>query len=184
MYRIKHTPDSIINFWFEEIKPTSWFVKDQEFDDLLRRNYSDLLSHAKQGELYFWRNKPQGRLAEIIILDQFSRNIFRDTPDAFSADAMALTLAQEAVANGADTKLPNIQVPFLYMPYMHSESASIHEVAMMLFSREAAKGNLEYERRHKAIIDRFGRYPHRNAILGRESTADELAFLKQAGSSF
>ena len=97
---------------------------------------------------------------------------------------MALILAQEAVALGVDTELKSKQVPFLFMPYMHSESQRIHQVAMRLFSREAALGNLEFEKKHKAIIDRFDRYPHRNQILGRLSTADELAFLEQANSSF
>ena len=127
---------------------------------------------------------PQGRLAEIILLDQFCRNIHRDTPQAFASDPLALALAQEAVAHGADTELKAKQVPFLFMPYMHSESKKIHEIAMILFSREAAAGNLEFERRHKVIIDQFGRYPHRNEILGRESTPEEVEFLSQPGSSF
>jgi len=184
MHRIGHTPDDIIRFWFEELEPKSWFEKDLKFDKLIKQRFGDLLEQAKQGELYHWRTCPLGRLAEIIILDQFSRNIYRDTPVAFAADPMALTLAQEAVALGIDNELKPKQVPFLYMPYMHSESRSIHEVAMVLFSREAATANLEFERRHKAIIDKFGRYPHRNAILGRQSTSEELVFLNQPGSSF
>jgi uncharacterized protein (DUF924 family) len=184
MDRIHHTPDDIIHFWFEEIEPTFWFQKDLNVDDMIRQKFAVLLSHAKQGELYHWRTSPRGRLAEIIILDQFSRNIHRDTPAAFASDPMALALAQEAVAAGADSELKPQQVPFLYMPYMHSESRAIHEIAMVLFSREAAAANLEFERRHKAIIDRFGRYPHRNQILGRQSTTEELAFLQQPGSGF
>ncbi|AQS37838.1 hypothetical protein Sps_02686 [Shewanella psychrophila] len=178
------TPETIINFWFDEIEPKLWWVKDIEFDALIKQRFGLLVEQAKAGELYHWRATPQGRLAEVIVLDQFCRNIFRDTPDAFSADSLALALAQEAVAHGADTELKAKQVPFLFMPYMHSESKKIHEIAMVLFSREAAAGNLEFERRHKAIIDQFGRYPHRNEILGRESTPEELAFLSQPGSSF
>ncbi|BAJ02398.1 DUF924 domain-containing protein [Shewanella violacea] len=101
-----------------------------------------------------------------------------------TSDPLALTLAQEAVAQGADTELKAKQVPFLFMPYMHSESRKIHEIAMVLFNREAAAGNLEFERRHKVIIDQFGRYPHRNKILGREPTPEEVEFLSQPGSSF
>jgi uncharacterized protein (DUF924 family) len=178
------TPDTIINFWFEEIDPKYHWVKDPDFDEQLRLCFSPLLQQAKAGELYHWRTTPQGRLAEIIVLDQFSRNIYRDTPQAFEADPMALILAQEAVACRVDTELKAKQVPFLLMPYMHSESKRIHEMAIILFSREAALVSLNFEERHKAIIDRFGRYPHRNTILGRSSTADELEFLSQPGSSF
>ncbi|WOT05886.1 DUF924 family protein [Shewanella youngdeokensis] len=178
------TPNTIINFWFETLHPKQWWVKDPELDSVIKQRFAETLAQAMCGELYFWRTFPQGRLAEIIILDQFSRNIYRDTPLAFAADPLALVLAQEAVALNVDNELPAKQVPFLFMPYMHSESAAIHEVAVRLFSRDAAKGNLEFERRHKAIIDQFGRYPHRNKILGRNSTAAELEFLTQPGSSF
>jgi uncharacterized protein (DUF924 family) len=124
------------------------------------------------------------RLAEIIVLDQFTRNIHRDSAAAFANDALALRLAEEAVAAGADLKLPVEERRFVYMPYMHSESAAVHETAMRLFATPGLETNLEFERRHKAIIDRFGRFPHRNALLGRPSTAEEIEFLKQPGSSF
>ncbi|MCL1041782.1 DUF924 domain-containing protein [Shewanella marisflavi] len=184
MNRISHTPDEILKFWFEEIEPKAWFAKDLAFDQGIKTRFGELLTQAINGELYHWRTTPQGRLAEIIVLDQFSRNIHRDTPLAFAADPMALALAQEAVAAGVDKQLQPKQVPFLYMPYMHSESRAIHEVALILFNREGAENNLAFEQRHKAIIDRFGRYPHRNAILGRLSTEEELAFLAEPGSSF
>ncbi|ABZ77971.1 protein of unknown function DUF924 [Shewanella halifaxensis HAW-EB4] len=178
------TPDMIIHFWFEEIEPKQWWIKDNEFDALIKQRYAGLLATAVQGELYHWRATPEGRLAEIIVLDQFSRNIYRDTPQSFAADPIALVLAQEAVALNTDSKLKTKQVPFLFMPYMHSESSVVHEVALRLFGREAAQDNLDFELRHKAIIDQFGRYPHRNAILSRESTPEEIAFLQQPGSSF
>lgn len=178
------TPDTIIDFWFKEIDPKCHWVKDLDFDQQLRTCFGPLLEQAKAGELYHWRATPQGRLAEIIVLDQFSRNIYRDTPQAFEADPMALVLAQEAVAFKVDQEINPTYVPFLFMPYMHSESAKIHEIAMVLFKREAAQVSLSFEERHKAIIDRFGRYPHRNEILGRSSTADELEFLSEPGSSF
>jgi uncharacterized protein (DUF924 family) len=118
------------------------------------------------------------------VLDQFSRNIHRDTAQAFAQDGMALVLAQEAVAAGAHTTLPKDQVGFLLMPYMHSESRRIHAIAEQLFAQHASANNHKFELKHKAIIDRFGRYPHRNAILGRASTPEEVEFLKQPGSGF
>ena len=118
------------------------------------------------------------------MLDQFSRNMFRDTAGAFAWDAMALVLSQTAVAIGVDQHLEPRQRAFLYMPYMHSESPLIHEIAVNLFSQPGLENNLEFENKHKAIIDRFGRYPHRNQVLGRTSTAEETAFLMQPGSSF
>uniref|UniRef100_UPI00404896CB DUF924 family protein n=1 Tax=Shewanella baltica TaxID=62322 RepID=UPI00404896CB len=178
------TAEQVLTFWFEEIEPKLWWIKDVEFDAQINQRFGDVLVQAKRGELSHWRVTPQGRLAEIIVLDQFSRNIYRDTPAAFEADAIALVLAQEAVAQQVDLALKPKQVPFLFMPYMHSESPMIHQVAVKLFNREAAMANLAFELRHKAIIDRFGHYPHRNAILGRESTAEEIAFLREPGSSF
>lgn len=123
-------------------------------------------------------------MAEIVALDQFSRNVYRDTARAFAQDALALALAQELVASGQDRSLPLAQRSFAYMPYMHSESALIHAQAVALFSQPGMEDALRFERRHQAIIARFGRYPHRNAILGRISTAEELAFLGEPGSSF
>ncbi len=125
-----------------------------------------------------------GRLAEIIVLDQFPRNMFRDHARSFASDAMALCLSQEAIRNKADNQLKGKQLSFLYMPFMHSESRQIHVVAEQLFSHPEVAGNLDFELKHKAIIDRFGRYPHRNKILGRESSDEEIEFLTQANSSF
>jgi uncharacterized protein (DUF924 family) len=126
----------------------------------------------------------KGRLAEIIILDQFSRNIFRDTPQAFANDPLALALAQEALAVDADKALSPTERSFLYLPFMHSESAEIHKVAVMLYGLPGLEDNLDFELKHQTIIIRFGRYPHRNKILGRESTAEEIEFLKEPGSGF
>jgi len=126
----------------------------------------------------------EGRLAEIIVLDQFSRNIYRGTARAFAQDSLALALAQEAISQDLDKQLSPEQRSFLYMPFMHSESKLIHEFALKLFQRLGNQANLEYEIKHKIIIDRFGRYPHRNQILGRESTEEELSFLTQPDSSF
>ncbi|MCA1772525.1 MAG: DUF924 domain-containing protein [Halomonas sp.] len=175
---------AVLDFWFEALTPAQWFKKDPKMDQAIRERFGTLHAQAGQCECSAWRQTPQGRLAEIIVLDQFSRNIYRDDARAFATDALALVLAQEAVAAGADVGLSSEQRAFLYMPYMHSESAAIHERAMELFDQPGLEKNLDFEVRHKAIIDRFGRYPHRNALLGRVSTDEELAFLKQPGSSF
>ncbi|WP_214000777.1 DUF924 family protein [Arsukibacterium sp.] len=177
-------PQQILDFWFAEIKPSQWWAKDADFDQFIASRFGDVLQQAKQGELYRWRSDAQGRLAEIIVLDQFSRNVYRDTAAAFAQDPMALALAQEAVAGGALSQLNPDERSFLLLPYMHSESATIHLLAEQLYKEQAPETNYQFELKHKAIIDRFGRYPHRNAILGRQSTAEELEFLKQPGSGF
>lgn len=173
----------IITFWFEEITPAYWWKKDLDFDTLIKGRFFHWHLAARQNEIFEWRKQPEGRLAEIIILDQFSRNMFRDLPASFAFDAHALCLAQEAVSLGCCEQLDSQKVPFLLMPYMHSESLLIHEQAVPLFE-QFAPGNLDFEYKHKVIIERFGRYPHRNIILGRESSEEELEFLKQANSSF
>ena len=175
---------AVIAFWFEEIAPKSWWAADPAFDQLIRTRFGVLHRQALQGELFSWRSTPLGRLAEIIVLDQFSRNMHRGTPSAFAHDAMALVLAQEAVAAGADQALNPTQRSFMYLPFMHSESTLIHQAAEALYRALGQDNNLQFELRHKAIVDRFGRYPHRNAVLGRESSAEEIAFLAQPGSSF
>jgi len=176
-------PEDVLDFWFREIDPKLWWVHDPSFDEAIRTRFGALLERAAAGELYPWRTTTRGRLAEIIVLDQFSRNIHRDTPRMFAQDAAALVLSQEAVAAGALAALELAESAFLLMPYMHSESRAIHAVAEALF-REHAPKNFEFELKHKAIVDRFGRYPHRNAVLGRMSTPEELEFLQQPGSSF
>jgi uncharacterized protein (DUF924 family) len=176
--------DAVLAFWFDEIAPAQWWKLDPAFDDALRTRFGELHRRAHLGELWAWRAQPRGRLAELIVLDQFSRNLFRGSAQAFASDAMALALAQEAVAGGHDAALPVPQRVFLYMPYQHSESPVVHEQAQALFATLGMPDNLDYEMRHKAIIDRFGRYPHRNEALGRVSTAEEQHFLTQPGSRF
>lgn len=176
--------EEVLRFWFEETTPKMWWAADPLFDAQIRDRFLPLLEQAARGELFEWRSQPKGRLAEIIVLDQFSRNVYRNTPFAFAQDPMALALAQEAVAAGVPKVLTPEQCAFLLLPYMHSESRKIHAVAERLYREFAPAGNLDYELRHKAIIDRFGRYPHRNQIVGRVSTPEEIEFLKQPGSSF
>jgi len=174
----------VIKFWFEEIDRAQRFKKDPEFDELIRSRFLELHMRARKGLLYAWRDDALDALAEVILLDQFSRNLFRDSAEAFAYDELALVLSQEAIRQKFDEKLDASKRAFLYMPFMHSESAEIHKIALYLFDRPGLEDNYNYELRHKAIIDRFGRYPHRNDLLGRESTSAELEFLAQPGSSF
>lgn len=176
--------EQIIKFWFDDIKPEQRWKKDDVFDNMISDRFKDIHSKASKGELKLWRKDPSGSLAEIIILDQFSRNIFRDKPESFASDKLAIEAAKEAIGKGFDNDLNIDQLGFLYMPFMHSESLSDHEQAMKLFKKKGLESMYEYECKHKKIIDRFGRYPHRNQILGRESTSEEIEFLKTPGSSF
>jgi uncharacterized protein (DUF924 family) len=174
----------ILSFWFEEIDHSKWWAKDDDFDKGLIQRFTAVHARASRCELFEWRACAQGRLAEIIVLDQFSRNMFRGSPLSFAQDPLALALAQEAISAQADMALSRVQRNFLYMPFMHSESLKIHEAAMDLFRNNGIESSIDFEMRHKRIIERFGRYPHRNSILGRESTAEEIEFLKQPGSGF
>ncbi len=183
--RNEFNPKDVLRFWFIETSNEQWFQKSNDFDELIKSRFAELLLKASKCELYKWRNSSQGRLAEIIILDQFSRNIFRNDLRSFSNDSLALSLAIELVNCNLDKQLSDQEVSFAYMPFMHSESKLIHQEAVRLYSsRPGLVKNLEFEILHKNIIDRFGRYPHRNAILGRESTLEELDFLKEKNSSF
>lgn len=181
-----HDPiaQSVIRFWFEESTPQQWFVKDASFDASICEHFGNVLEQGARGELWGWRTDALGRLAEILVLDQFSRNVYRDTPRAFAQDGMALVLAQEVIALGLDSSLTEAQKAFAYMPLMHSESARVQEESIRRFTALGNPVNLDFAQRHRDIIVRFGRYPHRNAILGRISSADEVAFLQTPGSSF
>jgi len=174
----------ILTFWFNDIDESKWWVKDTELDKTIINKFSAIHAAAIKGELFQWRLTPKGRLAEIIVLDQFSRNMFRDSAQAFAYDPVALVLAQEAINAGADTHLTTSEAIFLYLPFMHSESLKIHERAIVLFNRAGMENSLDFELKHKMIIERFGRYPHRNKALGRVSTTEEIEFLKQPGSAF
>lgn len=165
----------VLNFWFRTLKPADRFKKSDELDARIKTQFEPTYHQVVAGETSQWRDSAEGRLAEIIVLDQFARNMFRDTPLAFAADPLALALAQESIRCKAHLELDDTQRTFLFMPFMHSESLEIHEQAMVLFKDLT---NLDFEIKHKAIIDRFGRYPHRNKILGRASTAEEVEWMK------
>jgi uncharacterized protein (DUF924 family) len=176
---------NVIDFWFSERVRKKWWSKDEVFDQEIRSRFTGIYRMASEGGLTSWRQTPEGRLAEIIVLDQFPRNMFRNQADAFTTDKLARQCTRDAVAAGADKALTPQQRAFLYMPLMHSESRADHEEAVRLYSSHPELSyNLDFELKHKAIIDRFGRYPHRNAALGRTSTPEEKKFLQQPGSSF
>jgi uncharacterized protein (DUF924 family) len=175
---------AVIKFWFEDTEPKQRFAKDADFDELIRSKFAQTHDKAANGLLYEWRDHPLDALAEIIVLDQFSRNMFRDTERAFAYDTLALVLAQEVIRRKLDKELEPKYKPFLYMPFMHSESKAIHDLALFLFDQPGLEDTYNFELKHKIIIDRFGRYPHRNAILKRDSTPAELEFLAQPGSGF
>ncbi len=176
--------NKVLDFWFKELEPKDWYKKDDDLDKKILDNFLGTYEKAVRGELFSWRKSIEGRLAEILVLDQFSRNIFRGDRRAFEFDSLALMLSQEASRMKEAKELETIKKAFLYMPFMHSESQLVHEEAVKLFSESGLEGSLDFEFKHKEIIDEFGRYPHRNEILGRRSTPEEIEFLKGPGSSF
>lgn len=195
------TPDEIISFWFDhpEVKKGGhapmWWKKDPEVDAEIQQRFEDDVEKAKAGGYDDWVGTPEGVLALVLLLDQFTRNIYRDSPEAFSGDELALRVSRSAVEQNLDLELPLLQRAFLYMPLEHAEDDAAQEESIAAFKRlvadaadtpyaEAAEGFLEFAHSHKVIIDHYGRYPHRNEILGRESTPEEIEFLKQPNSSF
>lgn len=177
-------PEDVIRFWFEEHGPEDWFAAKPEFDAKLAERFAETHGHVSFGEAWTWRTTPAGRLAEVVVLDQFSRQLHRGSPRAFAQDAMALALAQEAVAAGHDLAIEQSRRKFLYMPYMHSESLVIHEEAMRLFTALGEEDTLKFEVAHRDCILRFGRYPRRNAALGRESTPEEREYIAAGEGMF
>lgn len=186
---------AVLEFWFgpeparyAERGKSLWFVKRPDVDDEIRRRFGALHDRAVNGELDSWCETPEGCLALVIVLDQFSRNLYRDSPRAFAADAQARDIASRAIEQGFDTKLAPLQRGFLYLPFEHSEALADQERSVRLFESllefaETAE-MARYAQLHYEVIKRFGRYPHRNAILGRPSTQEESDFLSQPGSSF
>ena len=171
-------PSEILTFWFEDLTPKQHFVADDKIDAQIISRFSDAHTRAINSEFAHWRDTPEGRLAEIIILDQFSRNMFRGDPRSWSQDPQSLELARTAVAVGDDMKIAQDQRAFIYMPFMHSESTQAHEEAVPLFESLGIESNLKFEMLHKEVIDTYGRYPYRNEIMGRESTPAEIEYLK------
>ncbi|AFZ19488.1 hypothetical protein Mic7113_3770 [Allocoleopsis franciscana PCC 7113] len=185
----------ILDFWFGQPDEDGygksrkiWFIKNPEFDEEVRSRFLPTYQQAAAGELDSWKASPHTCLALILLLDQFPRNLFRGQPQAFATDSLALAYAQHAVANGFDQELLPIQRQFIYLPFEHSENLAHQHQCLELFSTlkdepECVSG-IDYAHRHFQVIERFGRFPHRNQILGRETTPEEGEFLKQPGSSF
>jgi uncharacterized protein (DUF924 family) len=185
----------ILDFWFlPEGDPghgksrPEWFRKDLAFDALIQQRFGEAISRALAGEFVEWDGDPRGALVRIILLDQFTRNAFRDTPRAFAGDARALAAARAMVDSGRDRMLAPVERWFVYLPFEHAEDMAIQERAVALFNALAVEPGLDdiadYAVRHRDIIARFGRFPHRNRILGRDSTPEESEFLKLPGSGF
>ncbi|HEY1392981.1 MAG TPA: DUF924 family protein [Methylibium sp.] len=186
----------VLDFWFgtpgspDYLQPRkAWFSKNLDFDAEIRERFGSRIEAAIAGALDAWTATPPGALARILLLDQFTRNSWRDTPRTFAGDAQALAAARAMVATGQDLQLPPVQRGFAYLPYEHAEDLAAQDESVRLFTALAQQApdqaeDLDYAHRHREIVRRFGRFPHRNAILGRTSTPEELAFLKQPGSSF
>lgn len=171
------TPEEVLNFWFVECEPADWFKKSEEFDANIRTRFLETYEAIVSGETSEWRQNAKGRLAEIIVLDQFSRNMFRDDAKAFAADALAVGIAKEALSDWDEFSIQ--ERSFVVMPFMHSESLEVHEWAAKWFDKPGLERRKKYELLHREIIERFGRYPHRNRVLGRISTPEEEAFLQE-----
>lgn len=176
--------EDVLRFWFEEHGQDDWFGGKPEFDAELKARFAATHEAVAAGEGYVWRHSIEGRLAEVIVLDQFSRQLHRGSPRAFAQDGMALVLAQEAVAQHLDQQLPPVRRVFLYMPYQHSESIVIQAHSVRLFQALGDEEMLKYARGHFDVIQRFGRFCKRNAALGRTSTPEELAYIEQTEGVF
>jgi uncharacterized protein (DUF924 family) len=183
---MKDHQSDILQFWFEDTAPAAWFQVNADFDALLRDRFLSVYDMAKTGMFDGWASNADGALALIVLFDQFPRNMFRGTPDAFGTDEKALEIARSAIAAGFDQVHPPLRRRFLYLPFEHSENLDDQDLAVQYFGNMQYDDPLgyEYALRHRHVISRFGRFPHRNAILSRASTPEETEFLKTAGSSF
>lgn len=181
------TADEVLDFWFRETDQQNWFERSDAFDQLIHDRFAAAVETARTGGFADWCDTPRDSLAVIILIDQFSRNIYRDSPRAWSADDVALSCTKQAIARAYDADLGIEELKFLYMPLMHSELLADQERCVELFrelATDAEDVSLDFAIRHRDIVARFGRFPHRNEILGRESTAEERAFLEEPNSSF
>ncbi|MBL8625287.1 MAG: DUF924 domain-containing protein [Myxococcales bacterium] len=186
--------DAVWDFWFGALDADGnaapevqrrWWIKDPALDAEIGARFGALHRAVVGGEREAWRAEPRGALAYVVVLDQFSRNLFRGAPGMFAADTQALAAAKAAVAAGHDRALPVAPRGFFYLPYMHSEDLADQDACVALFTDvPGAAQSVDFAERHRAIVRRFGRFPHRNAILGRASTAEEEAFLREPGSAF
>ena len=177
--------DDVLGFWFERLAPEQWFEMDAALDDEIRAHFGALYRLAAGGGRDGWRETPEATLALVIVLDQFPRNMFRESAKAFASDAKALAVANLAVERGFDMKLPEIRRRFLYLPFEHSESLEDQRTSVRLVRERGGNENaIDYAERHLVVIERFGRFPHRNEILGRENTEEEAEFLASGDGPF
>lgn len=185
------TPAAVREFWYTELTPKDHYKKSDEIDSKINDRF--LSAHtmlvAELGDDpatkdHPWTENPQDTLAAIIVLDQFSRNLFRGTPASFASDNLALALAKMCIEKGWDADIEESRRSFIYLPFMHSENVSDQATCVALFTALGSEGGLDFAQRHQAIIDQFGRFPHRNEILGRTSSKEEIIFLKQPNSGF
>ncbi|MCK1490972.1 DUF924 domain-containing protein [Bradyrhizobium sp. 180] len=174
------TPSDVLAFW-REAGRERWYERNKAFDAEVRRRFLGLWQKAAAGELASWETSDEGALALVIVLDQFPRNMFRGTPQAFASDTLARDVARRAIERGTDRKVDPILLEFLYLPFMHSEHLSDQLHCVALFQNTDNAENLKYAREHADIIQRFGRFPHRNRLLGRDTTVEEQAFLDGGG---
>ncbi len=180
----KVTPADVLHFWFKECSAQQWFKKDSEFDSKCAQRFGACVEEALGGGLEDWTESREGCQALIILLDQFTRNIYRDTAKAFAGDARAVKVTQLCVERGYLEGVGPNEGMFLLMPIVHSEDLEVHRSGLPLMEKHTTPAQVDYEHQHRAIIERFGRYPHRNVALGRKSTPEEEEFLTQPGSSF
>lgn len=171
------TPQDILDFWYAEEMQPKWFASTPQLDAAIKAQYESVWAAALRGELDAWLASPEGCLALVIILDQFPLNMFRGTAQSFSSEHKGIAVAKHALGQGYDKLIDRAQVAFLYMPLMHSENLADQELAVQLFEAAGLENNLRFARHHREIVWRFGRFPHRNAILGRPSTPEELNYL-------
>ena len=176
--------DGVLAFWFEELRPEQWFKKVDAVDAVIRDRFGELYGRLAANLPPHWGETPLGCLAAVIVLDQFPRNINRDDRRAYATDAAALAIATNAIEQGFDRTLGPVERTFLYMPFQHSEERDAQARSVELFATIGEPKTLEYARRHQEIVERFGRFPHRNEVLGRASTEAELTFLEDPESSF
>ena len=170
-------PTDVVAFWFAPDVQPLWFAATPDFDEQLRARFLATYRAAAAGQLTDWETTAEGALALVIVLDQFPLNLFRGQPDSFVTEAAARAVADRAIARGFDQALLPVQRQFLYLPFMHSETLADQERSVRLYQQPGLEESLPFARHHHALIQRFGRFPHRNAILGRPSTAEERAYL-------
>lgn len=169
----------VLDFWFDPENRSKHFVKDDQFDQIIRDRFFRVWQEACQNRLFDWQENLEGCLAVIILLDQFSRNLFRDSARAFEQDEVALVLARKMIADSSFSELPLEYRLAALMPFMHAENQAVQEESVDLFERFGDEKKLKYARLHKEIIDRFGRFPHRNRVLGRKSSSEEIVYLSE-----